>query len=86
MGYGVKIEGNKISCVMCDKVISETGSYKENFCPDCGNPLSLVGVEMQDDMIKKQREFMYNLFKELINRGYSAELALKLIQREIDNV
>ena len=84
MGYGVKIEGNKITCIMCDKVISENGSYREHFCSECGNPLSLTGLEIQENMLKEQRETVYNLFKELVDRGYSAELALKLIKREID--
>ena len=84
MGYGVKMEGDKVYCVVCNKLISETGSYKENFCPECGNPLSLTGLEAQEKILKAERESVYNLFKELIARSYSPELALKLIKREID--
>ncbi len=84
MEYGVRTEGNKIYCTICNKLISETGSYKEHFCSECGNPLSLTGLDAQEASSKEQREMVYSLFSELVGHGYTADLALKLVRRELD--
>ena len=62
MRYGIVEDGLDVICVGCNKTISEDGSIPFNFCPDCGNPLTLDGIKSAQ---KKERNIEKDVFYRL---------------------
>ena len=62
MRYGIVEEDLNVICVGCEKVLSEDGSIPYNFCPECGNPLTLNAIKLTE---KKQREIQKQVFVDL---------------------
>jgi len=82
MKYGIREHGSTIYCANCGRIISETGSYSDKYCKECGNPLiqdAIINSEIRENDLK---ENFTNLIKELSRKLETDSLTIVLERLE----
>ena len=52
MKYGIVQEGLICKCANCGKVISRDGALEQNYCENCGAPLSVIAIADYSENVK----------------------------------
>jgi len=82
MKYGIRENGSTIYCANCGRIISQTGSYSDKYCKECGSPLmqdAIIQAEIRENDLKLN---FTNLIKQLSKKLETDSLTIILERLE----
>ena len=69
MKYGINQENLKCKCANCGKLISSNGIVGDNYCSNCGAPLSLMAIAEYSETLKAGNKQMLEIFADIAKRN-----------------
>lgn len=69
MKYGIVQEGLTCKCSNCGKVVSRDGTLNENYCSNCGTPLSVIAIAEYSDQMKEANKALLTSLVEVAKRN-----------------
>lgn len=62
MTYGIKETDAGLHCANCLSVVGENGQISSNYCPDCGNPLTISAInDTTSSRVEEEKELLRTL-------------------------
>jgi len=58
MKYGTNQENLTLKCANCGKVVSKNGAIEQNYCSNCGAPLSIMAIAEYAENVKDSNREM----------------------------
>ena len=69
MKFGINQENLTVKCANCGKVISRNGIIDENYCSNCGAPLSALSIADYSEILKDENKAMLNALVEISKKN-----------------
>lgn len=85
MIFGYKSEPQRIVCANCDAALSKESEGKVQFCPKCGNPLTMEAAMAFETTMKKEKvAILYEVLAE-VEEGHQATQVIERFLGDMQN-
>ncbi len=69
MKLGTKQEGFTTKCANCGRVISKSGVIEDNYCSNCGAPLTALAIAEYSEILSNANKKMVAAFVEIAKKN-----------------
>ncbi len=69
MKYGTNQENLKLKCANCGKLVSKDGVLEDNYCSNCGAPLSVLAIADYSEIVKDANKELLTVLMDIAKRN-----------------
>lgn len=84
MKYGIEQNAYVIKCANCKKIVANDGELKQNYCDECGAPLSMNAIVNYEIQLEDAQRNLIDQMQEIAKKNNTDSFAkiLKVLKED----